>query len=369
MNLVFRYAVHGVASEEDIANKEEFDRVKKPETAMGIGITEAQLQALQNDKALSYIWAHEEAKKATSSKRIVELIASNNITRESIPTELQDIKVLKALLPGMPLGALMRNLGQMTSKDVLKAMTEETALVSDKLTNEEALAKARIHPMNVYMTWKMYVSGRGLKGDLCWSPIPKICDALEDAFHASFKHAEKINGNVLVGLDVSPSMWGSPCVGSPFMTAAEAAAVMSMVVMRQASDYEMMAFTGTLSPMQLTARMNFDAVNSELVRLCRTWNRDGTDCALPIKYAYDKGIDVDTFVILTDNQSWCGYGHPHEILRDYRKRYNKQAKLAVMAFQANDFTVADPNDSGTMDIAGLDSAVPKILQGFANGKI
>ncbi|GAF98417.1 unnamed protein product, partial [marine sediment metagenome] len=41
MNLVFRYAVHGVASEEDIANKVEFDRVKKPETAMGIGITEA----------------------------------------------------------------------------------------------------------------------------------------------------------------------------------------------------------------------------------------------------------------------------------------------------------------------------------------
>ena len=126
-------------------------------------------------------------------------------------------------------------------------------------------------------------------------------------------------------------------------------------------------FSGILEN-SVTSCPNFDAVNAEMRNQSHYWG--GTDCALPIKYAYDRKLHVDTFVTLTDNQTWAGtYGHPHEILKDYRKRYNSKARLAVMAFQANDFTVADPNDAGSMDIAGLDSAVPKILNDFANGKI
>jgi len=370
MSLVFRYAIHGVANESDYKDKVEFDAKYSGDAVdapKGIGITQSQFDDLKNDEFLSYIWAHEEAKKAKTSKRVVELIKSNNITRESIPPELFNNQVWKALLPGMPLTALLRNLGQMTSKDILKPLSKEIAVVTEKLTNDETLAKARIHPMNVYMAWKMYNQGHGLRGKLYWTPVAQICDALEEAFYKSFKYADKIDGNVLVGVDVSPSMWNFSCVGSEFVSAAEAAIVMSMVVMRQSNNYDMMAFTHQMTKMKLTAKMNFDAVNSEMRLMSRNWG--GTDCALPIKYAYDNQLIVDTFVILTDNQSWYGTSHVFEALRDYRKRFNSTARLAVMSFSSNEFSLADPDDSGMMDIGGLDSAVPKILNDFANGKI
>ena len=37
----------------------------------------------------------------------------------------------------------------------------------------------------------------------------------------------------------------------------------------------------------------------------------GTDCALPIKYAIDNGIEVDTFLVITDNETWGGYEHSY----------------------------------------------------------
>jgi 60 kDa SS-A/Ro ribonucleoprotein len=62
------------------------------------------------------VWAHERAKQATTAKEIVDLIAVHKLPRESIPTEyLNDVDVWEALLnAGMPLTALIRNLGKMT---------------------------------------------------------------------------------------------------------------------------------------------------------------------------------------------------------------------------------------------------------------
>ena len=45
------------------------------------------------------------------------------------------------------------------------------------------------------------------------------------------------------------------------------------------------------------------------------------------------------------------------------------AKLAVLAFSATEFSIADPEDPLMMDISGLDSAVPRILRDFALGEL
>ena len=34
-----------------------------------------------------------------------------------------------------------------------------------------------------------------------------------------------------------------------------------------------------------------------------------------------------------------------------------------------DFTIADPNDPGTLDIAGFDSAVPNLISDFSRGDV
>lgn len=57
--------------------------------------------------------------------------------------------------------------------------------------------------------------------------------------------------------------------------------------------------------------------------------------------------------------------HPFEALKTYREKMNiPNAKLVVMGMCANEFTIADPNDPGMMDVVGLDSAVPELLRSF-----
>ena len=76
------------------------------------------------------------------------------------------------------------------------------------------------------------------------------------------------------------------------------------------------------------------------------------------------------FVILTDNETWHGDQTPAEALLQYRAQMNlPTAKLIVMAFSVSDFSIADPSDAYMLDIAGLDSAVPRIMAEFAAGKL
>ena len=62
------------------------------------------------------IEAFEQAKKASSKGEIVKLINEFDLPREAIPTQwLNELEVWDALLQRMPMTAMIRNLGKMTS--------------------------------------------------------------------------------------------------------------------------------------------------------------------------------------------------------------------------------------------------------------
>ena len=89
-----------------------------------------------------------------------------------------------------------------------------------------------------------------------------------------------------------------------------------------------------------------------------------TDCAQPMLYTHKKNLKVDTFIIYTDCETWCGKIHPDQALRKYRKASGIDAKLIVVAMTSNGFTLADPNDAGMLDMVGFDSAAPEIIRQF-----
>ena len=72
----------------------------------------------------------------------------------------------------------------------------------------------------------------------------------------------------------------------------------------------------------------------------------GTDCALPMLYAAEQGLEVDAFVVYTDNETWAGKIHPHQALRRYRERSGIDARLIVVAMTSTGFSIADPDDAG-----------------------
>jgi len=90
-----------------------------------------------------------------------------------------------------------------------------------------------------------------------------------------------------------------------------------------------------------------------------------TDCALPMLYATERRIKVDVFVVYTDSETWYGQVHPVQALRQYREKMGIPAKLIVQAFVANNFSIADPNDAGMLDVIGFDTAVPSLIRDLA----
>jgi 60 kDa SS-A/Ro ribonucleoprotein len=87
-------------------------------------------------------------------------------------------------------------------------------------------------------------------------------------------------------------------------------------------------------------------------------------------YATENDLNVDVFVVYTDCETRLGDIPPSQALRQYREHSGiEDAKLIVVAMTSNDFTIADPDDSGMFDMAGFDSHTPDVMREFILGNI
>jgi len=304
--------------------------------------------------------AFEKAKKASSKAEIVALINDCDLPREAIPTQwLNELEVWDALLPRMPLTALVRNLGKMTAVGLVKPFSAAANLVIRKLGDEALLKRARIHPLAVLIAQKVYAQGRGEKGGLTWQPVPKIIDALDAAFYATFKNVEPCGKPVLLALDVSGSMGCSNIAGS-CLTAREASAAMALVTAATERECHIMAFADRFMPLNISPRMRLDGV----IKAVSSLPFMGTDCALPMIHAREEELTVSAFITYTDSETWAGNVHPAQALRQYRDEFVGTAKAVVVGMTSNGFTLADPNDRGMLDVAGFDTSVPAVISDF-----
>ena len=89
-----------------------------------------------------------------------------------------------------------------------------------------------------------------------------------------------------------------------------------------------------------------------------------TDCALPMIHALKNREPVDAFVIYTDSETYMGEIHPQVALEEYRKKMGIEAKLIVVGMTSNCLTIADPKDLNTLNLAGFDTATPRIINDF-----
>ena len=92
-----------------------------------------------------------------------------------------------------------------------------------------------------------------------------------------------------------------------------------------------------------------------------------TDCALPMIQALQTREKVDAFVIYTDSETYMGKIHPQAALEEYRREMRIDAKLIVVGMTSNCLTIADPNDLNTLNLAGFDTATPRIISDFIWG--
>jgi len=294
--------------------------------------------------------------------KIATLLRETKAPWEFLPTELTTSKkILKALIPGMPLNALVRQLGKLTTHGALEEMCEETNIVCDNLRNKEYIRKSRLHPVAILIALKVYAKGSGLKGKLVWDPIQKIVDALNDAFYLAFQNVEPTGKKIRLAVDVSGSMGFSYVDAAKTLSCAEAAAAMTLITVATEPNTEVYAFSHTFKKLKISPKMRLD----DVLKITRDNNFGMTDCALPMLDASKYNTDRDLFVIYTDNETWYGNVHPYKALEAYRKKVNAKAKLAVVACTPTRFSIADPADLGSMDFVGFDTNTPAAISAFA----
>jgi 60 kDa SS-A/Ro ribonucleoprotein len=315
------------------------------------------------DKVMRFLQAVEDAKKCEDEAAMAALIVEHRLAREHVPSGLlQSTQVWAAMLPSMPLTAMIRNLGKMTSIGLLKPLSDHTATVVAKLEDKNALKRARVHPFSVLEALHTYRSGGGRKGSLKWDPTPEVAAALERAFYLSFGAVTPTGKRFVLGLDVSGSMGFQPIANSS-ITPMQGAAAMAMVTMRTEKRCSPMAFSHRLVPTGITAADSLETV----LRKMESIPMGGTDCALPMIWALENGVDADVFIVYTDNETWAGATTPADALRQYRASSGIDAKLIVVGMTSGGFSIADPDDAGMMDVVGFDSNAPSVMQDFVTG--
>jgi 60 kDa SS-A/Ro ribonucleoprotein len=328
------------------------------------------------------------AKTATDEKEIISIISDYKLPWEAIPTDhLKSASVWEALLPDLPMTAMLRNLGRMSANGLLTSGSQASKIVAEKFSNADVIKKSRIHPFNVLIGMKTYESGHGVRGSLTWSPVRKVVDAIDGLFYASFGNVEPSGKNVMLALDVSGSMC-SPISETPVVSCREASAAMAMVTARSEQNYIITGFCDHLVELDISPRQRLD----DVVKCIDNLPFGGTDCALPMMWAMGKGAQsdrtmrsafgyndggrrkvkvakpptfkIDAFVIYTDSETWAGTPHPVQALEQYRREMQVAAKMIVVGMASSSFSIADPNDGGMLDIVGFDTSAPQVIADF-----
>jgi len=316
---------------------------------------------LAGNDATKVIWAFEQAKTA-KGKSLIRLITDFGLPHECVPNEAKgDPAVWEAMLPNMGVTAIVRNLGKMTSIGLLAPMSNAATFIQQRLNDEELLKKGKVHPLNLLVALKTYAQGHGDKGKLAWQPVQGVTNALDSAFYKAFKAVEPTNKRTLLALDVSGSMTCSNISGMSGITPRLGSAAMALVTANVEPIHHFMGFSHTFIKLDVNPKMRLDAVVNYFDRI----PFGGTDCSLPMRWAQQNKIPVDTFVVYTDSETGATYQHPAQQLKEYRQKMGIGAKLVVVGMTANGFTIADPNDAGMLDVVGFDTATPAVLADFA----
>ncbi|MGB5809308.1 MAG: TROVE domain-containing protein, partial [Polyangiales bacterium] len=224
------------------------------------------------------------------------------LPREALRTEdLNNPAVWEELLYDMPIGALVRNLGRLTASGFIKPFTVQESVVVQKLLDERAIKKSRIHPIAILLALRTYASGGGALGKLTWHPCGAIVEALNDAFKMAFENVAPTGKRTLIGLDVSGSM-GSPVNGAKILTCREASAAMASILIATEEHTHTVGFVSSdasrnrwgggapaLQVLPFTRRSSIE----DIVNHVQGLRFGGTDISLPMLYALDQGIGVD----------------------------------------------------------------------------
>ncbi|MFD0472702.1 TROVE domain-containing protein [Nonomuraea thailandensis] len=232
------------------------------------------------------------AKAVTSPAQAIEVVTTARVPWEFLPDAvLRDPGVWEALIETVGMTALIRNLARMTRLGTLQPMAEATARAVRRLTDREAILRARIHPMDAWLALRVYRSGVAQPNPRAdrqtWHPVPAVLDALEETYELAFGAVEPSGKRLLVAVDSSGSMsWGGGVRvgGSPIGSPYEVGNAMAVMLARiERGNAHVIDVDTLVHASRVTPRTNLREIAS--------WKPSGggTDLSLPFTWARERG--------------------------------------------------------------------------------
>jgi 60 kDa SS-A/Ro ribonucleoprotein len=308
------------------------------------------------------------AQAVTGPAEAIRVLLDRRVPWEFLPSDvLSDADVWTELTATVGMTALLRNLARMTRIGTLAPFATATDRVVRRLTDAEAIVRARIHPMDVYLALKTYACGRSQpdprKRATTWQPVGSIVDALEQAYENSFGAVEPSGKRFVVAVDSSGSMSSRHAQvvvgGSPLGTPYEVANTMAVMLAR--------IERGNVAAIDVDTSVHSSNVTGRAsLREIARWQPSGggTNLSLPFTWALRQRITVDGIVVLTDSETWAGRQHPVQALEAYRRSVSPAARVVVVSMTAAGYSIGDPRDEGVLNVAGLDASLPTLITGF-----
>jgi 60 kDa SS-A/Ro ribonucleoprotein len=243
-------------------------------------------------------------------------------------------------------------------------------VVAAKLVDEQAIAKSRVLPYQLMMTWSALDNA-----------VPKVIhQALEQAMQYALSNVPRLNGRVVVAVDVSGSM-SSPVTGhrqgaTSKLRCVDAAALFASALKQVNPEIQIMPFDTAVRGLGVLDKLK-NAFTNERVRVFEMARQfanmcgGGTDCSQPLKKLNADLAEVDLVIYFSDNESWAdqlrgrqktGMMQEWEVL----KRRSPHAKLVCVDLQPY-ITAQMPERVDVMNIGGFSDDVFRLIDVFAKG--
>lgn len=199
--------------------------------------------------------------------------------------------------------ATLRNLNNFFRTEI---SLEHLDKVIDKLTNPVEVAKSKQLPFR-YLSAYITLHEEGYNKNM-----NKVFEALEKASKLSISNLRRYGGRTLIGIDVSGSMH-TPISNRSNIHCNKVATLLGSFANNLSEKADIVCFdTGVVK------NVKFDKTNplKNAVEMC--YNGGGTNVAVPLQYAINKGIHYDRIIIISDNEHNSDY-RVMEYLKEYKK--------------------------------------------------
>jgi 60 kDa SS-A/Ro ribonucleoprotein len=242
-----------------------------------------------------------------------------------------------ALMPDMPLFALVRHLSTLERCGVI-AENEPDSRIASRLTDPEAIHRAKILPFRFSQAWQQVSSG--------W-----LRKSLERAVDLSVDSLPDIKGRTVVLLDISGSMDGR------FLMAGS---VLALSIQRKSGKGNLIVFDTEATEIEIAKCESILSVASKIGAF------GGTDTGCGIRLMTEQKIFADNIVIVTDEQQNAGSPFYTELCH-YRNKVYHDAKAFVVDVAPYGNAMVPTDDEKTFYCFGWSDQVVSFIARISSG--